>query len=249
MRSRNSRGWVVGGQAATVAPAVLPGSAMVPGTATVPGNVAVSCTAHASGKPGVPGAAPAWAAATVPGSEWVPESTTEPGSARVFGAAMMPGTTTVPGSMGSAGSRRAPRSHGFVRTDGAVGSTGAGSGRDDVVGVPRTPRAERGMVTVEVAFAVMLSAVVALALCYLIALVVQLGQLQAVAGEVARQHARSDTAAARRAADDAPFGTVVRVSNSGSDVVVVAELKSQPWGRWIPAMSLSARAVVLKEGV
>lgn len=110
------------------------------------------------------------------------------------------------------------------------------------------PHNERGMVTVEVAFAVMLSAVVALGLCYVIALVVQLGQLQAVAGEVARQRARSDTAAAQRAEDDAPKGTVVKVSVSGSDVVVLAELRSQPWG-WIPALPLSARAVVAKEGV
>jgi hypothetical protein len=108
-------------------------------------------------------------------------------------------------------------------------------------------RGERGMVSVEVAFGVLLSAVVALGLCYLIAIVVQLGQLQALAGEVARQQARGDAAAARRAERDAPAGTRVRVIGSGADVVVEVELQSRPWGGVIPAVGLSARAVVAKE--
>lgn len=54
------------------------------------------------------------------------------------------------------------------------------------------------MVSFEVAFGVVLATVVALGLCYLLALVVQLGELQATAGEVARQQARDDTAAAAR---------------------------------------------------
>ena len=104
------------------------------------------------------------------------------------------------------------------------------------------------MVSFEVAFGVMLAAVVALGLCYLLALVVQLGELQATAGEVARQRARDDTAAAARAERDAPVGARVRVSISGRDVVVIAELNSQPWGLGIPAMPLSAGAVVVREG-
>lgn len=109
-------------------------------------------------------------------------------------------------------------------------------------------RNERGMVSVEVAFGVLLAAVVALGLCYLIAIVMQLGQLQAVAGEVARQQARGDSAAAQRAQSGAPAGTRVRVSGSGEDVVVDVELQSQPWGGVIPAVGLSARAVVAREG-
>lgn len=109
-------------------------------------------------------------------------------------------------------------------------------------------RNERGMVSVETAFGVLLSAIVALGLCYLIAVVVQLGQLQAVAGEVARQQARGDAAAAQRAQSRAPSGTRVRVSGSGADVVVDVELQSQPWGGVIPAIGLSARAVVAREG-
>lgn len=108
-------------------------------------------------------------------------------------------------------------------------------------------RSERGMVSVEVAFGVMLSAVVAIGLSYLIALVIQLGELQATVGEVARQQARGDVAAARRAEHDAPSGTALQVNSSGADVVVVAELRSQPWGQWIPALPLSARAVVARE--
>lgn len=104
------------------------------------------------------------------------------------------------------------------------------------------------MVTVEVAFGVLLSAVIAIGLCYLIALVIQLGLLQTVAGEVARQQARGDTGAAKAVEEDAPRGTVITVDLIGRDVVVVAELRSQPWGQWIPAMPLSARAVVAKEG-
>ncbi|MFT3833200.1 MAG: TadE family type IV pilus minor pilin [Micropruina sp.] len=108
-------------------------------------------------------------------------------------------------------------------------------------------RGERGMVSVEVAFGVLLSALVALGLCYLIAIVVQLGQLQAVAGEVARQQARGDSAAAQRAQADAPTGARVRIGGSGTDVVVEVELQSRPWGGVIPAVGLSARAVVAKE--
>ena len=115
----------------------------------------------------------------------------------------------------------------------------------------RPGRPEAGMVTVEIAFAVMAAAVVALGLAYLIALVIQLGELHAVAGEVARQQARGDVAAAERAERGAPSGTRLQVGRDGGDVVVVAELRAagvQPWGRWIPAMPLSARAVVAKEG-
>ena len=107
---------------------------------------------------------------------------------------------------------------------------------------------ERGMVSVEVAFGALLSAAVALGLCYLIAIVMQLGELQAVAGEVARQQARGDVAAAQRAQAGAPNGTRVRVSGSGADVVVEVELQSRPWGGVIPAVGLSARAVVAREG-
>lgn len=109
-------------------------------------------------------------------------------------------------------------------------------------------RSERGMVSVEVAIAVMLTAVMTIGLSYLVALVIQLGELQATAGEVARQQARGDVPAARSAQRDAPPGTSVQVNSSGPDVLVVAELRSQPWGQWLPAMSLTARAVVAREG-
>lgn len=109
-------------------------------------------------------------------------------------------------------------------------------------------RSERGMVSVEVAFGVMFTAVAAIGLCYLIAIVVQLGQLQAVAGEVARQRARGDVAAAERVVKDAPAGTRVRVSDSGKDLVVNVELASQPWAGVIPSVPLTAQAVVTKEG-
>ena len=109
-------------------------------------------------------------------------------------------------------------------------------------------RSERGMVSVELAFVVLLAALVSIGLSYLLALVIQLGQLQAIVGEVARQQARGDSSAAHRAQSDAPLGTTVTVRGSGGDVVVQAELRSQPRGRWIPAMPLSARAVVAREG-
>ena len=103
------------------------------------------------------------------------------------------------------------------------------------------------MVSIELAFGIMLSAVLAMGLSYLIAIVVQIGQLQATAGEVARQHARGDTAAAQRATKDAPTGAVVRLSGSGPDVVVIVELRSQPWGGLIPPLPLRVRAVVARE--
>lgn len=103
---------------------------------------------------------------------------------------------------------------------------------------------QRGMVTVEAAFAMLLLAG-SLALAILLAgAAFVLGQCQVTANEVARQAARGDAAAVARASADAPSGAeVVTRRESGSVVVEVTwrfALGSSSW-------PLVARAQTLEE--
>lgn len=103
---------------------------------------------------------------------------------------------------------------------------------------------ERGMVTVEAAFAALFLAV-ALAFAILAGgAAFVLGQCQVTANEVARQAARGDTAAAARATADAPEGAeVVSRRVDGAVRVEVTwrfSLGSTSW-------PLVARAQVLEE--
>ena len=105
-------------------------------------------------------------------------------------------------------------------------------------------RDDRGMVTVETAFAALFLAG-ALALAVVLAgAAFQLGQCQVTANEVARQAARGDAAAVARATSDAPAGAVVETRRDGTAVVVEVtwrfRLGSVSW-------PLSARAQVLEE--
>lgn len=96
--------------------------------------------------------------------------------------------------------------------------------------------AERGMVTLETAFAVM---VLALALALSLAVVgaaFVLGQLQVGANEVARQAARGDAAAVERAKEDLPRGASVVTRTDGGVVVVEAQ--------WVPPLLPGAGPLV-----
>lgn len=105
-------------------------------------------------------------------------------------------------------------------------------------------RSGRGMVTVEVALITLVGAVVATGCLWLVAAIFQLGHCQETANEVARQHARGDMTAARRAADDAPAGARVTVRREGgrSVVVVALDVAVGPW-----SLPIAAEARVLDE--
>lgn len=103
---------------------------------------------------------------------------------------------------------------------------------------------QRGMVTVELAFAVLAAAVVAAGCLWLAGAAFQLGHCQTTANEVARQHARGDAAAVRRATADAPLGARVEVRRaSGATVVVVSvDVRAGAW-----SLPVSAEATVIDE--
>lgn len=105
-------------------------------------------------------------------------------------------------------------------------------------------RCQRGMVTVETAFSVLVvTGAVALALLLAGATFV-LGQCQVTANEVARQAARGDLAAVARATEDAPAGAeVVHRHEGGAVVVEVTWDLTFGSARW----PLVARALVLEE--
>lgn len=104
------------------------------------------------------------------------------------------------------------------------------------------PTGTRGMVTVEVAAASLALSVVAVACLWLAAAAFQLGHCQVTANEVARQHARGDTAAAARAGADAPAGARVDVNRGGGLTVVVVSLEARV-GPFSWPMSAEARVL------
>lgn len=72
-------------------------------------------------------------------------------------------------------------------------------------------------------------------------------RLQDAARELARAAARGDPSAGRRlAAQDAP-GSSVSVSGGGGEVVAVVRTQVHPLGGWLPAVSVSERAVAAAE--
>ncbi len=105
-------------------------------------------------------------------------------------------------------------------------------------------RSERGMVTVELAFAALLLAV-SLAFAIMVGgAAFVLGQCQVVANEVARQAARGDAAGIARATADAPAGAVVERRIEGGAVVVEVTWRFVVGDTSWP---LVARAQVLEE--
>lgn len=107
-----------------------------------------------------------------------------------------------------------------------------------------TRTGQRGMVTVEAAAASLALAGVAAAGLWLAGAAFQLGHCQLTANEVARQYARGDTVAARRAAADAPHAARITSRNdAGQTVVTVAVDVAMGW--W--SLPVSAEARVLDE--
>lgn len=103
------------------------------------------------------------------------------------------------------------------------------------------------MVTAELAVASLLVAVVIVVLAWLAVVVGLAARCQDTAWEVARQEARGDTEAVRRARTAAPPGARVAVARHAGQVSVVVDLDARPWVAWLPAVPLRLRAVVLAE--
>lgn len=108
-------------------------------------------------------------------------------------------------------------------------------------------RAQRGMVTAELAMAVMAAIIVLVVMCWTVAIAVLQLRCMDTAAEVARQAARGDHRAARRALDDAPAGAHVTITTTGDRVVVEVSVSARPGGLRIPAVELHAQAETLRE--
>lgn len=108
-------------------------------------------------------------------------------------------------------------------------------------------RAGRGMVTAELAVATLAAMAMLVLLCWGIYLVMMQIRCIDVATEVARQAARGDAAAVRRAEGSAPSGAVVAVQRGRSLVAVEVRVSARPFAAWLVAVPLRARAEVVPE--
>lgn len=116
------------------------------------------------------------------------------------------------------------------------------SGRRD-----RRPSGSRGMVTAELAVATLAGMAMLVMLCWGIYLVVMQVRCIDVATEVARQAARGDASAVRRAEREAPAGAAVLVRKGRSVTSVEVRLTARPFAAWLVAVPLRAYAEVVPE--
>src|SRR4051812_19164010 len=111
----------------------------------------------------------------------------------------------------------------------------------------RRSSGDSGMVTAELAACL---PVVVLLLAFVVS-VTTVGsaavRAQDAAREAARAAARGDEAAARRLARDAAPGAAVSVSSRGGEVTAVVELREQLLVPWLPAVTVTGRAVAAIE--
>jgi hypothetical protein len=108
-------------------------------------------------------------------------------------------------------------------------------------------RTARGMVTAELAVAILAAFSLFLLLCWGLVLIGTQLRCVDTAAAVARQEARSDSAGVARARAEAPQGAVVRVDRQPDQVRVTVTLRSRPFARGLPAVPLRAEAVVVPE--
>lgn len=119
-------------------------------------------------------------------------------------------------------------------------------GRDFPVGRARRAHS-RGMVTVEIAFGALAAALAAGALAWVLTLVMLLARCQDLAGAVARQEARSDTAAVAKLVAERPEGSQVRVRQQSDVIMVTVDMQAHPWAQWLPGVALSASSTAIRE--
>jgi hypothetical protein len=105
----------------------------------------------------------------------------------------------------------------------------------------------RGMVTAELAVTTLAACAVLTMMCWGIHLVVSQVRCVDVAAAVARQAARGDAAAVAKAKAAAPPNAAIVIDNGPSLVTVTVRVKARPLGRWLVAVPLEARALVIPE--
>lgn len=111
------------------------------------------------------------------------------------------------------------------------------------------PRTERGMVTVELALALLSLSFATIAAVWLVWVLGQQVRCVDTAGEVARQLARGDQPAAERALAGRPAGAEVTTRREEGDAVVEVRLTARPFAT-LPGVPLQAKArVALEPGV
>ena len=106
---------------------------------------------------------------------------------------------------------------------------------------------QRGMVTVEIAFAAL---GLGLALVFCVGVIgLGLGQLRCsdAAGEIARQAARDDLEAIHEIIQRLPESASVDIGLDGDHVVVEVSIDLRPWGKWLPCVQVHATASVAHE--
>ncbi len=111
----------------------------------------------------------------------------------------------------------------------------------------RRRRSGRGMVTAELAVAILAALSLFLLLCWGIVLVVQQLRCVDTAAAVARQEARGDRQAAAAARAQAPDGARVHVRRRPGQVVVRVDVRVAPLGRGRLSVPLSAESAVVPE--
>jgi Flp pilus assembly protein TadG len=108
-------------------------------------------------------------------------------------------------------------------------------------------RSESGMVTAELACALPVLVVVLAATLAAVSVSAQAVRAQDAARELARATARGDPAAGRRLATElAPRASMAVVSTSVQTVATV-QIAVHPLGGWLPAVTVSGRAVAAAE--
>ncbi len=111
----------------------------------------------------------------------------------------------------------------------------------------RCPRSGRGMVTAELAVAILAALSLFLLLCWGIVLVVQQLRCVDTAAAVARQEARGDRQAAAAARSQAPDGARIQVRRRPGQVVVRVDVRVAPLGPGRLSVPLTAEAAVVPE--
>ncbi len=105
----------------------------------------------------------------------------------------------------------------------------------------------RGMVTAELAVTTLAACALLTMMCWGIYLVVTQVRCVDVAAAVARQAARGDAAAMAKAKAGAPPNATIVIDKGPSLVTVTVKVKARPLGRWLVAVPLEARALVIPE--
>ena len=101
--------------------------------------------------------------------------------------------------------------------------------------------------TAELAVATLAALTLMVMLCWVIQVVVLQLRCVDTAAEVARQVARGDERAVRRAERDAPIGAKVTVANRGGLTKVTVELEARSPVPGLPTVPLEARAEATNE--